>query len=258
VKVPLGAEHAGYYSTRPLERTLEKLTNEKLLNSGRPRLTVGAANLKTAEMRYFDSRDMPLTVTHIMASGALPPAFPAIRIGEDLYWDGGILSNTPVEAVFDDCPRRSGLVFAVHMWNPNGPEPKTIWDVMARQKDLQYSSRAVSHIARQKQIHKLRHVISELVQKLPDEMRKMPDVVDLAGYGCRTRMHVVRLVSPRLAGEDHSKDIDFSPSGIRLRWDAGYTDTAKVLAQAPWAGDFDPLEGFILHETEAGRMKFEG
>ena len=95
-------------------------------------------------MRYFDSRDMPLTVTHIMASGALPPAFPAIRIGEDLYWDGGILSNTPVEAVFDDYPRRSGLVFAVHMWNPNGPEPKTIWDVMARQKDLQYSSRAVS------------------------------------------------------------------------------------------------------------------
>jgi NTE family protein len=106
-------------------------------------------------------------------------------------------------------------------------------------------------------IHKLRHVISELVQKLPDEMRKMPDVHDLAGYGCRTRMHVVRLVSP-LAGEDHSKDIDFSTSGIRLRWDAGYTDTVNVLAQAPWAGDFDPLEGFILHETEAGRMKFEG
>jgi len=257
VKIPLGAELAGYYSTRPLERTLEKLTDEKLLNSGRPRLTVGAANLKTAEMRYFDSRDMPLTVTHIMASGALPPAFPAIRIGEDLYWDGGILSNTPVEAVFDDYPRRSGLVFAVHMWNPNGPEPKTIWDVMARQKDLQYSSRAVSHIARQRQIHKLRHVISELVQKLPDEMRKMPDVDDLAGYGCRTRMHVVRLVSPPLAGEDHSKDIDFSASGIRLRWEAGYTDTAKVLAQAPWASDVDPLEGFILHETEAGRMKFD-
>ena len=71
-------------------------------------------------------------------------------------------------------------------------------------------------------------------------------------------MHVVRLVSPPLAGEDHSKDIDFSANGIRLRWDAGYTDTVKVLAQAPWAGDFDPLEGFILHETEAGRMKFEG
>jgi NTE family protein len=148
MKIPLGAELAGFYSTRPLERTLEKLTNEKLLNAGEPRLTVGAANLNTGEMRYFDSRDMPLTVSHIMASGALPPAFPAVRIGDDLYWDGGILSNTPVEAVFDDYPRRSGLVFAVHMWNPNGPEPKTIWEVMGRQKDLQYSSRAASHIAR--------------------------------------------------------------------------------------------------------------
>jgi NTE family protein len=257
-KIPLGAELAGYYSTRPLERTLEKLTDENLLNAGQPRLSVGAANLKTAEMHYFDSRDTRLTVKHIMASGALPPAFPAVRIGDDLYWDGGILSNTPVEAVFDDYPRRSGIVFAVHLWSPNGPDPKSIGEVMARQKDLQYSSRAASHTARQKQIHKLRHVISELAKKLPEEVRKMPDVDDLAGYGCRTRMHVVRLVAPPLAGEDHSKDIDFSASGIRFRWDAGYTDTMKVLSQVPWAGEFDPLEGFILHETEGGHMKFEG
>jgi NTE family protein len=258
MQVPLGAELAGYYSTRPLERTLGELTDVSLLNAGQPRLTVGAANLKTAEMCYFDSRDMPLTVKHIMASGALPPAFPAIRIGDDLYWDGGILSNTPVEAVFDDCPRRSGLVFAVHMWNPNGPEPKNMGEVMARQKDLQYSSRAASHIARQKQIHKLRHVINGLVEKMPEEMQNMPAVREMAGYGCKTLMHVVRLVAPPLAGEDHSKDIDFSAGGIQLRWDAGYADTKQVLAQAPWTGEFDPLEGFILHEAEGGRMKFEG
>lgn len=258
MQVPIGVELAGYYSTRPLERTLEELTDENLLNAGQPRLTVGAANLKTAEMHYFDSRDTPLTVKHIMASGALPPAFPAVCIGDDLYWDGGILSNTPVEAVFDDCPRRSGLVFAVHLWSPNGPDPKSIGEVMARQKDLQYSSRAASHIARQKQIHRLRHVINDLVEKLPEEMRKMPDVDELAGYGCRTRMHVVRLVAPPLAGEDHSKDIDFSASGIQLRWQAGYAETMQVLAQAPWAREFDPLEGFILHEAEGGRMKFEG
>jgi len=258
MQVPLGAELAGYYSTRPLERTLEKLTDERLLNAGQPRLTVGAANLKTAAMHYFDSRDMPLTIKHIMASGALPPAFPAIRIGDDLYWDGGILSNTPVEAVFDDYPRRSGLVFAVHMWNPNGPEPKNMGEVMARQKDLQYSSRAASHIARQKQIHKLRHVINDLVEKMPEEVRDMPEVREMAGYGCRTLMHVVRLVAPPLAGEDHSKDIDFSAGGIQFRWEAGYADTMQVLAQAPWTHQFDPLEGFILHEAEGGRMKFEG
>jgi NTE family protein len=252
--IPLGSELAGYYSTRPLENTLEELIDPVRLNSGRPRITVGAANVRSGEMHYFDSRDAALTVRHIMASGALPPAFPAVRVGDDLFWDGGILSNTPVEAVFDDYPRRSGLVFAVHMWAPNGPEPDSIWNVLARQKDLQYSSRAASHIARQKQLHKLRHVIRALAAKLPREVAHSPEAQDLAGYGCVTRMHVVRLMAPPLAGEDHAKDIDFSPGGIRYRWRAGYDQTMRVLQQAPWRGEFDPLEGFILHEAEAGRM----
>lgn len=252
--VSSGAGLAGYYSTQPLEGTLNDLIDPVHLNSGKPRLTVGAANIQTGEMRYFDSRDTPLTVRHVIASGALPPAFPAVRIGDDLYWDGGILSNTPVEAVFDDVPRRSGLVFAVHLWGPYGPEPDSIWKVLARHKDLQYSSRAASHIARQKQLHKLRHIIGELAARLPPEVAGSPEAQELASYGCVTRMHVVRLMAPRLAGEDHSKDIDFSPSGIRHRWQAGYADTARVLARAPWTDDFDPLEGFILHEAEAGKM----
>lgn len=258
MNVPLGSELAGYYSTRPLEHTLEKLIDPALLNAGAPRLTVGAANVQTAEMRYFDSRDTALSIKHVMASGALPPAFPAVRIGDEHYWDGGILSNTPVEAVFDDSPRRSGLVFAVHMWAPSGGEPDSIWKVLARQKDLQYSSRAKSHIARQKQLHKLRHVITELAGRLPPEIAGTPEVRDLASYGCVTRMHVVRLTAPPLAGEDHAKDIDFSPAGIKHRWDAGFADTKRVLARAPWTRDFDPLEGFILHEAEAGTMMFEG
>ncbi len=256
--VLLGAEFAGYYSTKPLEATLEELTDKNLLNAGKPRLTVGAGNLRTAEMRYFDSRDTNLTVRHIMASGALPPAFPAVRIDGELYCDGGILSNTPVEAVFDDNPRRSGLVFAVHMWSPTGPEPDTIGKVLARQKDLQYSSRAKSHIARQKQIHKLRHIIAELSKQLPDEVRNRPAIKEMSGYGCLTRMHVVRLLAPPLQGEDHAKDIDFSPSGIQHRWDAGYGDTMRVLTQEPWTHEVDPLEGFVLHEAEAGHMGFEG
>jgi NTE family protein len=209
-------------------------------------------------MRYFDTRDMPLTIRHIMASGALPPAFPAVRIDEELYWDGGVLSNTPVEAVFDDNPRRSGLVFAVHMWAPNGPEPDSIGKVLARQKDLQYSSRAASHIARQKQLHRLRHVIMEIAARLPHDLANLPEVRELAAYGCVTRMHVVRLLAPPLAGEDHSKDIDFSPSGIKCRWQAGYSDTSRVLTQAPWTHDFDPLEGLIIHQAESGHMTYEG
>jgi NTE family protein len=187
-----------------------------------------------------------------MASGALPPAFPAVRIDGELYWDGGILSNTPVEAVFDDNPRRNSVVFAVHIWSPHGPEPATMWQTMNRQKDIQYSSRAVSHIARQKQMHRLRHIIAELAERLPESERKTSGVRELASYGCLTRMHVVRLLAEPLDGEDHTKDIDFSPHGIRQRWDAGYRDATSVLEAAPWTGEFDPVEGFILHEARPG------
>ncbi len=245
---PLGAERAGYYSTEPLERTLREMIDFNLLNGCRPRLTVGAAHVRTSQMRYFDSRDGELTARHIMASGALPPAFPAVRIDGDLYWDGGILSNTPTEVVFDDNPRRNSLIFAVHLWNPAGPEPATMADVLNRQKDVQYSSRIMSHIARQQQAHRLRHVINELAKRLPESESNNPEVRELTGYGCQTRMHVVRLLAPQLDRETHTKDIDFSARGIAQRSDAGYSHTRAVLERAPWAGEFDPLSGVILHE----------
>ena len=248
----VGPELAGHYTTKPLEQTLSGLIDFDQVNAGPVRLTVGAAHVQSGEMRYFDSRETPLTVKHVMASGALPPAFPPVRIDGELYWDGGILSNTPVEAVFDVNPRRNGLVFAVHMWAPNGPEPDSLWAVSARQKDLQYASRAASHIKRQKQIHKLRHIITELSAMLPDDVRTSNAAKSLSAYGCLTQMHVVRLLAPPLQGEDNLKDIDFSPEGIGRRWDAGYLDTTRVLAARPWVGDFDPLEGFILHEARAG------
>jgi NTE family protein len=248
---PLGKDQSGFYSTAPLEKTLGELIDFSLVKNCTPRLTVGAAHVRTSQMRYFDSRETAITARHIMASGALPPAFPAVRIDGELYWDGGILSNTPTETIFDDVPRRNSLIFAVHMWNPMGPEPETIWEVLHRQKDIQYSSRVASHIARQRQVHKLRHVVSELVKFVPEDQRNDPVLRDLAEYGCRTRMHVVRLLAPRLDNENHTKDIDFSPTGIRLRWEAGYADTVRALERAAWDDDCDPLEGVILHEPEA-------
>jgi NTE family protein len=143
-------------------------------------------------------------------------------------------------------------VFAVHIWNPDGSEPETIADVLHRQKDVQYASRASSHIVRQQQIHRLRHVIAELAKLLPEAERARPEVEDMAGYGCLTRMHVVRLLAPPLKGEDHTKDIDFSAAGIQARWRAGLRHTRAVLARAPWTAPVDPLEGFVLHEAVAG------
>jgi NTE family protein len=247
--LPLGADRAGFYSTAALRETLAELVDFSIINRGWPRLTVGAANVRTSMMRYFDSRQSEITSEQIMASGALPPAFPAIPIDGEYYWDGGILSNTPTEVIFDDNPRRNSLIFAVHLWNPEGPVPQSIWEILHRQKDIQYSSRIASHITRQQQTHRLRHVISQLVRHFPDEARNSGAVRELAGYGCVTQMHVVRLLAPRLENENHTKDIDFSPSGIRMRREAGYEATMRALQQAPWQGEFDPIEGIILHES---------
>jgi NTE family protein len=136
----------------------------------------------------------------------------------------------------------------VHLWHPTGSEPETIWQVLHRAKDIQYSSRIANHIVRQRESHRLRHVITELLKYVPDDAKKDPIVKELAGYSCKTRMHVVRLLAPRLDNEAHTKDIDFSPAGIRARWEAGHADTKRALWQQKWLGEFDPLDGVILHE----------
>ena len=246
-KAETSVEQASYYSTAPLRETLHELIDWKYLCDCKTRLTVGAVNVCTGAMRYFDTREEPLGVEHVMASGALPPAFGAVRIDGEPYWDGGIYSNTPIEAVLDDKPRRDSLIFAVNVWHQKAEEPSSIWEVMARHKDIQFASRADSHIARQKQIHHLRHIIRELTKELPAAKRDDARVKELASWGCGTQMHVAHLLAPRLDREDHTKDIDFTPSGIRARREAGRADTMRMIERAPWQAAADPIEGGIEH-----------
>jgi NTE family protein len=249
--VAVGTARAAFYTTTPLRTTLSELVNLACINARHPRLTVGAVNVRTGQMRYFDSRVMPLDLDHVMASGALPPAFPAVEVDGEPYWDGGVYSNTPVEVVLDDHPRRDALIFAVNVWHPRGEAPKTIWQVLNRQKDIQYASRVNSHVARQDQIHRLRHVIDQLGMKLPAELRADPAVKEMIAYGCKTRMHLVSLLAPRLRHEDYLKDIDFNRDRIELRWEAGYLDAQRALREKPWEGDVDPLAGVFQHEIGA-------
>ena len=245
---PIGPDRAGYYSLEPLQQTLTELVDFNIVNQRHQRLTVGAAQVRTSAMHYFDSRSAELSVQHIMASGALPPAFPPVRIDGELYWDGGILSNSPTEVVFDDNPRRDSLVFSVNLWSPDGAEPRTMAEVLHRQKDIQFSSRILDHIQRQQQTHQLRHIIAQLAARLSEVERSDEAVRELASYGCQTRMHVVPLLAPPFKSDSHSKDIDFTAAGIKQRWEAGYAHTSDVLARAPWIGEFDPLSAVILHE----------
>jgi NTE family protein len=244
----VGVESASYYDTAPLRETLLSLVNFDYLREGLTRLTVGTVHVKTGELRYFDTRKDALTVDHVMASGALPPAFPAVRIGADAYWDGGVYSNTPIEAVMDDSPRRDSVIFAVNVWQPDGPEPQSIWQVMGRQKEIQYASRTDGHIQRQQQIHRLRHVIRELQMRMSATQRAEAKVKELASWGCGTTMHVVRLLAPRLEGEDHTKDIDFTSAGVQARWRAGLADAQGFIRRAPWEAPVGPLDGIVVHE----------
>lgn len=246
---PLGAERAAFYSTAPLLQSVNGLTDFDYINAKHVRLTLGAVNVGSGEMHYFDNRDIPLDARHVMASGALPPAFPAVRIDGEAYWDGGIYSNTPMEVVLDDKPRRDSVIFTANVWHPRGLEPESIWQVLGRHKDIQFASRAESHVARQQQIHRLRHIVRELSQRVPDSDKDDPEVRELAAYGCATIMHVVSLFAPRMENEDHTKDIDFTPVGIRARRDAGHADMHRALAQAPWRRQFDAMDGIIMHEV---------
>ena len=247
-KADLGVESAAYYSTAPLRETMNALVDFDFLGECHTRLTVGAVNVCSGQMRYFDSRKERLGADHIMASGALPPAFAAVRIDGQAYWDGGIYSNTPIEAVLDDEPRRNSLIFAVNVWHQTGPEPESIWQVMGRQKDIQFASRADSHIVRQKELHKMRHIVRELYRNLSPKQQLDPKMKEFATWGCGTTMHVAHLVAPRLEGEDHTKDIDFTATGIRARREAGYADTMRMIKRAPWANsEVDPIEGVIEH-----------
>ena len=247
VRAQVGVESAAYYSTDPLRETLAELVDFASLQGGPTRLTVGAVNACSGAMRYFDSQYEALCVEHVMASGALPPAFPAVRIDGQPYWDGGLYSNTPIEAVLDDRRRRDSLIFAVNVWHQTAPEPESIWQVMGRQKDIQFASRADSHIARQKQIHRLRHVIRQLTQQLPAARRNDAAIQELSSWGCGTTMHVAHLLAPRLEGEDHTKDIDFTPAGVKARREAGYADTLRMIERAPWREPTDPIEGVVEH-----------
>jgi len=247
-QTPLGVADASYYTTAPLRETLTRLVDLGRFAADHTRLTLGAVNARSGRMRYFDSREDILSVEHVMASGALPPAFPAVVIDGEPYWDGGIYSNTPIEVVMDDAKRRDSVIFTAQLWQQDEEHLDTIQQVMSRLKDIQYASRAENHIARQQQIHHLRHVVRELGRLLPDELKSTPEVANLLGYGCGTVMHIVPLRAPRVEGEDHSKDIDFTPAGIRARWDAGRAFARMKIEAAPWEAGFDPVMGVVLHE----------
>lgn len=238
------------YDPAPLRRRLERLVDIEQLNAGAPRLTVGAVSVATGAMRYFDTREERLRLDHVMASAALPPAFPPVQLDGEPFWDGGLYSNTPIEAVFADRRRRSALVFAVQLWQPVGTAPGCVWETMGRMRDIQFASRAATNIAHQAELHHLRHVVRELERRMPGALRADPAVKQLAAWGCGTMMHIVRLVAHPMPDEAHLKELDFGADRLQARREAGRAAAIRLLRRAPWRQEPDPAVGVTVHDDD--------
>lgn len=239
---------ASFYDTSPLHATLESLVDFDYLNAGHVRCTVCAVEVSTGKLVVFDSAKERLTPQHIMASGALPPGFPPVVIDGKAYWDGGIYSNTPADIVLDDAERRDTLCFMIDLWDPTEEEPQSISAAMARQKDIQYSSRTREHLEDHRDMQNMRRAINILSSRLTDKERQDPDMKRLTELGCRSTINIVRLIMKALPSDDHNKDVDFARSSLNTRWEAGGRDARRALQHKSWLKPLPPHIGMAIHE----------
>lgn len=224
-----------YYDTSALKATLERLVDFDRINAGGgTRLSVGAVNVRTGRLVYFDSAEMAIRPEHVMASGALPPGFPPVEIDGEHYWDGGLVSNTPLQQVIDYYPRRSRLIFQVDVFQGYGAVPRDLDQVGERDKDIRYASRTRTVTETFAEKHDVRHAITALLDSLPPEWRKTPEARRLHAFGCVTTMDVVQMIYRPMAPQGASKDFEFSRATMEARWQQGVADAEVTLRASPW------------------------
>ena len=218
-----------FYDTSMLKPSLERLIDFDRVNAGAMRLSVGAVNVRSGNFVYFDTTTHTIGPEHIMASGALPPGFPAIEIEGEYYWDGGLVSNTPLQWIVESEPRRDTLAFQVDLWNARGDFPHTMLDVTTRAKEIRYSSRTRAGTDQFKRVQRLRRAAAVLLEKIPEELRDTPEAKLLATAADRKVYNIVHLIYRARNYEGHSKDYEFSRLSMEEHWRAGYNDARRTL-----------------------------
>ncbi len=240
------------YDTSALRSTLERLVDFDRIAAVETILSVGAVNVRTGQFRYFDNRQTRIGPEHIMASGALPPGFPAVEIEGDPYWDGGLVSNTPLLHVLEQEPRYDSLIFQVDLFQAYGPEPATLDQVLERDKDIRYASRTRSATRAAEHNHNLRAHAQALWEKLPEAVRQMPEAQFLNATRCPTQMDIALLIYRPFEPQGSAKDYEFSRGTMQARWERGRADAEATLRAAPWKQPFPPGRGTrisdVLHE----------
>jgi NTE family protein len=249
---PLAAgspETASYYDTAPLKATLERLCDFDRINSGETRVSVGAVNVATGNFAYFDNTRIKLRAEHFMASGALPPGFAAVNIDGEYFWDGGLMSNTPLYEIAQTTPRRDTLAFQVDLWSARGPVPDSIVDVMGRVKDVQFSSRTRLVTDTMQRQQRFRNVLKHVLDQVPEELRKTDHWCQMAEeLACSKRYNVIHLIYRHKEYEGHYKDYQFGPSTMREHWESGLEDIRGTLSHREWLDIPNGDSGFVTHD----------
>jgi NTE family protein len=228
-----------YYDTAPLRKTLERLVDFDRINDLKTRLSVGAVGVTSGNFTYFDSVEFKklgkkIGPEHIMASGALPPGFPSVEIEGEHYWDGGIASNTPLDYVLDEEPRRNLLIFQVDLFSARGLLPASLLEAAEREKDIRFSSRTRMNTDKNQQLHNARKAVRDLIGKLPDDLKNDPTVAYLREAAKENTVTVVHLIYRSKNYESSSKDYDFSHVGMVEHWEAGVRDVHLSLRHEDW------------------------
>ena len=241
-------EATSYYDTKPVIETLDRFVDFKRINSGKTRLILGATRVKDGELVFFDSEKIKIGPEHVVASGSMPPGFPGTRIDGDLYWDGGCVSNTPVDGIFNAKPAVDTLVFMIDLFNPVGKEPSNLDDVTIRSKDILYTSRTAHNLVHVSKRHNLARALGHIYELLPPETKNDPVINELKAYMSDTKFDVVHLVYNPPEFEISTKDCEFSRNSIKKRAEHGYDDMKKIIAQTPWLKEVPFHKGSSVHK----------
>jgi NTE family protein len=225
----LGIEALSHYDVAPLKDTIEHLVDFERINAGSTRLSVGAVNVRTGNLTYFDNTLHEIKLAHVIASGSLPPGFPATNIDGEYYWDGGIVSNTPLQWVVDSRPRKDTLAFQIDLWSARGGLPRDLTELDVREKEIRFSSRTRQGTDRYKYEQKLRRAAANLLKRLPKEMKSDPDFKLLEQEADDKVCNLVHLIYRSKSYEGIAKDYEFSRRTMEEHWKSGYDDAMASL-----------------------------
>ena len=248
-----------YYDTEPLRATLERLVDFDRINDCGTRFSVGAVNVRTGNSIYFDNTVHRIGPEHIMASGALPPGFAPVHIDGEDYWDGGIVSNTPLQYVLDTHPRdESLLVLQVDLFSARGAMPRTLGETLERQKDITYSSRTRMNTDVLAANMNLQQAIADLMARLPEQFRDDPSVAAVRAELTHEPIEIVHLIYRNKPYELESKDYEFSRASVEEHWDAGLRDIRHTLDHPELlrqASDVNGVTTFDLTDPQSRRVR---